>query len=335
MALNRGNKRYSDVLSKDEYIKSLQPQGPTADDELVEQLKQRTIGNAQTAGLLSDYLVNKGTGLSNETLNQYIRNTFTRPQTVPNTTNTTNPVPTATTVQQEQTAMSEEQRRANLAANASYQRMLKYLPQLQKENGYAGLGISEAGKAEAWNDLQTRLAQIAMNYGAMEDQKADATSQAAMNAAYSELQEATTADEASEILNRYRKFLSPSDAELLSAMSESNSQKAIYQQYADQAAGYNGSVGATFDSNGQNKGLSAGDNFRIKGPDGTIYYIESGGKVNDADIVNTAKRHNDGDVFKYGNNLYMVKDGGVYLVQRRKNSEAKSYQALLSLYSGM
>lgn len=214
------------------------------------------------------------------------------------TTDTVNPVQTAQT---EAESVADRQRRIDEAkANATYQRMIKYLPQINKDKGYAGLGISESTKAEAWNDLQTKLAQIALNYDLAKEQSA-------------------TGDELGSAEQSYL--------------------DALYNEY-----GYNADGGVTFESNKQDKGLTAGDNFRVRGADGTTYYIESGGEVlnlnelTEADTVNNqaliyfAGLHNDGDVFKLGDSLYMVKDGRVYAVQQRKNTEKKSYNSLLDLY---
>ena len=312
-----------EIVNKEDYIKYLR--------ELSAQEKQNAATPSTAANMMTSYLTNKKIG---DTFESYLKNSLQNnagtPATTPQMTDTANPVPTVQTVQQEQRSLLDEQKNmANAAANTSYQRMLKYLPQLNKERGYAGLGISEATKAEAWNDLQARLAQIAMNYSMVDD----STKQNALSYVESALQSATTPQEYQDILNLYRKYIPDSDASLLETIGQSPEQQAIFQQYADMAAGYNGSGGATFDSNGQNKGLKAGDNFRIRGSDGTIYYIESGGEVSDEQVLKYAARQKDGDVFKYGNSLYMVKDGTVYLVQRRKNTAAKSYQALLNLYS--
>lgn len=249
-----------------------------------------------------------------------------------NTTNTSNPVPTVPTVQQEQrTVLDEQKNMADASANASYQRMLKYLPQLNKDRGYAGLGISEATKAEAWNDYQTRLAQLAMGYAAAE--KSEATSQIAMNYLSEELGAAKSEEEAQEIINRYRGLITDSDIQLLNAAMGSRNWADLYKQNAATAAqnelytslanaGYNANGGVSFNANKTNRdgwwGASKwvpGDGFSVKDASGNKYNVEiaevyqSGdGKINDAALQYAVNSADTGDVFRYGNDLYMVRD---------------------------
>lgn len=257
---------------------------------------------------------------------------------------------------QDQSALSDQEALARIRRDAeqqqawvSYQRMMKYLPQINKQLGMNGLGVSESGQIEAANNLSNQLANADYNYAsrmnqyryADEQQKkseAAAKSSALMEQALGLIGSTTSQEDVNRIMNAYRGLLTDSDRDVLEtyvnqAVTNNPQAQSLFEQYALAAKGYN-NAGARFLSNKDNKGLTAGDNFRLTDASGNTYKIESGGEVDDEEIIKVAGKHNDGDVFGYGGKLYLVKDGKVYLVQKRKNSESKSYQNLYNLYFG-
>ena len=403
MALKRGNKRYLDIYTnltdsqfgdyenrdyvqddiaeaawKKEMENYYGPIAPGSHEKFIEQYKKtypknssKYVGDTSTPSVQQKPFVNKARLNNLFDANQREAQSLADAAAVgaskglANTTNTSNPVPTVPTVQQEQrTVLDEQKNMADAAANASYQRMLKYLPQINKDRGYAGLGISEATKAEAWNDYQTRLAQLAMGYAAADEQKSEATSQIAMNYLSEELGAAKSAEEAQEIINRYRGLITDSDMQLLNAAMGSRNWADLYKQNAATAAqnelytslanaGYNANGGVSFNANKTNRdgwwGASkwvVGDGFSVKDSTGKKYNVEiaevyqSGdGKINDAALQYAVNSADTGDVFRYGNDLYMVRDvvrngeltRDVYKLKQSGNKTSE-YGDLMRLY---
>ncbi len=77
-----------------------------------------------------------------------------------------------------------------------------------------------------------------------------------------------------------------------------------------------------------------GDNFSVKTSSGTRYNVESGGKVEDTDVIQAAQKLGDGEVFGYRNNIYLKKDGGIYLVRKRSNSYKEDFSNLYNTIYG-
>ena len=77
-----------------------------------------------------------------------------------------------------------------------------------------------------------------------------------------------------------------------------------------------------------------GDNFSVKTSDGTRYNVESGGKVEDTDVIQASQTLDDGEVFGYRNNIYIKKDGGIYLVRKRSNTYKKDFSNLYNKIYG-
>lgn len=72
-------------------------------------------------------------------------------------------------------------------------------------------------------------------------------------------------------------------------------------------------------SNDGVKDFRAGDNFTVT-ENGRIYYVESGGEATDPAIKQAATSVKNGQVFGYGEQLYVKSGGVVYKIQQRKNT---------------
>lgn len=77
-----------------------------------------------------------------------------------------------------------------------------------------------------------------------------------------------------------------------------------------------------------------GDNFSVKDKSGFKYRIQSGGKVEDADVIEASQKLGNGSVFGYRNKLYYKKDGTIYLIEKRDNSYGDHYSKLYNKFYG-
>ena len=216
-------------------------------------------------------------------------------------------------------------------AYINHQIMMKYLPQLNKESGVYGLGISGSNAIEANNAYQTALAQAQLGY---DTQKAnllqnyaaqyEAEKKADQDAAYSALNAlgGDTVEDVKRYYDIYKERLSDtqkSDVE--------NYIKAL-QSDEDNAEKSQTSAKISTISYGSNLGRD-GDNFTVTDADGNRYKVESGGKA-DNDIQRVLNGKNDG-VYKYNGQLYIVSDGIAYVIRGRYNDKS-GYNSLKKLY---
>lgn len=79
---------------------------------------------------------------------------------------------------------------------------------------------------------------------------------------------------------------------------------------------------------------SDGDNFSVKDKSGFKYRIQSGGKVEDTDVIEASQKLGNGSVFGYRNKLYYKKDGTIYLIEKRDNSYGDHYSKLYNKFYG-
>lgn len=230
-----------------------------------------------------------------------------------------------TVAQQEQDHLKAQRDASQQQAYVSYMRMMKYLPQLNKQAGIAGLGVSESGRIAAENDLYSRMAQAQMAYDAGKEQENQERSAAYLSQLSSALEGASSMEEIDRLVNAYKPYLSQNDANMLdlyineSIRNNSGVQAAMKQnalQNALASAGYSGEGGVTFDKNktrwwGDDK-WTVGDGFSVKDSEGNKYNVKIA-EVNpnkDDDVFTyVANAHSSGDVFLYRNELYMVRDG--------------------------
>lgn len=233
------------------------------------------------------------------------------------TTNTANPAPTVETeYQKQQDLMAMEQQAANRNAVTAYQRAMKYLPQMQKEQGLYGLGVSESGQIAAQNDLMSRLAQTDLYYDQLlEQQNAEKSSQYLQMAA-SQMENATSLDEIKSIADRYKPYLSDGDKNTLdlyiSQVESPAYQEQVQQSKVDALWDTARSGGYTFKHNwagGADKWAKGGQ-FVIEEANGKNRNVEIA-EVNpsgDDVLIGLANKAHDQDLFFYNGDLYMVYD---------------------------
>lgn len=236
---------------------------------------------------------------------------------VPAATNTANPAPTVETeYQKQQDLMAMEQQAANRNAVTAYQRAMKYLPQMQKEQGLYGLGVSESGQIAAQNDLMSRLAQTDLYYDQLREQQNAEKSSQYLQMAASQMENATSLDEIRDIADRYKPYLSDGDKNTLdlylSQVESPAYQERVQQSKVDALWESARSGGYTFKHNwagGADKWAKGGQ-FVIEEANGKNRNVEIA-EVNpsgDDVLIGLANKAHDQDLFFYNGDLYMVYD---------------------------
>lgn len=229
----------------------------------------------------------------------------------------------------------------------AYQTMMKYLPQMNKASGVYGLGVSGSNAIDLQNNYVQGMGQAQTNYDLAktnlleqyrQEQKADQSDYySALKSKIAQGQYFTNAD-----LNKY----------LEDAKANGLTEKQLADLYSDVEYAKKADVdalatneelakdpvtgkGVTFKSNRRNLKMVAGDNIALQDASGKTINVESGGEVDDANVLRKAQGVQDGEVFGYNSQVYYKVNGKVYLIQGRSgNASTKDYTALYNIFFG-
>lgn len=237
--------------------------------------------------------------------------------------------------------LAQDKRDAEIAADVSMQRLQKYLPQQLAKQGLYGTGMSEDAYLKLQNNYQNTVSNIGKDY---RKNLTDLES-AYMTDMNTERQLAAAKNE--QTLDKYRELGAASYNEAVSALesgayetaadidnllmqykgSMSDQQYGLLSKYAE---GYKTDIAkneefkargskteATFKNSSGNTDYQNGDNFEVKLGDKT-FKVESGGEAT-GNVLEWASvsELDDGTVFMYDGEIYIYKNGSVFIVQGR------------------
>lgn len=257
----------------------------------------------------------------------------------PSSGNTTQKQPTAYELYGSQNNGSYSAQRQNALnqAEASYNKLLRYLPEYNEIMGMRGLGVSEQALLNAQSDYMQNVANINAQYDELEKAYGEQyrNSINTLSGELSAYLEEVGGDFNSEKYNERKQAYI--DSGMYTAEEIAAAEALLRDEEKDLISGnndnsiYTGDV--TFNNNGGwwifgSTDFSAGDNFSVRDEQGNIYRIESGGIVNDESLRKKTRNVRNGQVFGYKDKIYYKQDGNIYLIQRRAKSYADHYTNL-------
>lgn len=244
--------------------------------------------------------------------------------------------------------LAQDKRDAEIAADVSMQRLQKYLPQQLAKQGLYGTGMSEDAYLKLQNNYQNTVSNIGKDYrknltdlesAYMTDMNTERQLAASKNeqtldkyrelgtASYNEAVSAlesgayeTTAD-IDQLLAQYKSSMSDQQYGLLSKYAEGYKTD-IAKNEEFKARGMTSSL--KFDNPGGNQTYEDGDDFDII-IDNQPYEVESAGAVS-GDVVEWAAANGagSGSVFLFDDEIYVNKNGTIYLVKPRNRKTSGS-----------
>lgn len=142
-----------------------------------------------------------------------------------------------------------------------------------------------------------------------------------------------------EMINNSRDEMTESDQQIADSYIENIDERPEEEVIADKNYNEIKTSDVSFNNNGGwwifgATDYSDGDNFSVKDNSGFKYRIQSGGKVDDADVIEASQKLGNGSVFGYKNKLYYKKDGTIYLIEKRDNSYGDHYSKLYNKFYG-
>lgn len=234
---------------------------------------------------------------------------------------------------------------AEISADITLQRMQKYLPQQLAKQGLYGTGMSEDAYLRLQNQYQQSVSDAVRSYtdglsrleSAYQQNKnsvweqantgvntvvanADANSQAIYDEAYAALDPSllTSEEDVDDILKQYKGKMS--DVHYANLQRYAATLKEDIQTAKAVAPSYRAKLTKYSDID-----LDAGDNITIEIADGEKtkeIKLESNGEVPEtSEVIGYASNISDNEAFAYHGEIYLKKNGKVYALRRKSESE--------------
>lgn len=257
-------------------------------------------------------------------------------------------------------ALERKKNAAKAQADASFQKLLKYLPHGERAAaaGYSQ-GLSETARinaensrlrayAQAENDYADAHAELLNNYRL--EKKAEQDDVYNETVAMIDNQNWNTVDDLQkylygedrnddgkggvtehlsdaqrmQIAQKYSTWANDDTVKEREAAAAANAAKTIAL----------GNGGLSFDKNIGAQGWGAGDNIRLKDNNGTTYNVEIDGEVSDAEMLTkvTAAGVKENAVFVYDGGYYIRYGGKIYRIRQRP-SDSSSWEAALEAFA--
>lgn len=192
-------------------------------------------------------------------------------------------------------------------------------------NGLSGLGVSETASTDLFNRYLSQQGSIdtAHNTASSDLLKNYITDR--------RVEEDRLYEEAKDAIDNYRFTDSQSLDNYLNGLRGSigNDRMSLLDMYAKVAketldknkeAEKTSEVvvsGLQFNNNYGATGLKSGDNFTVTDSEGRILKVESRGQVTDSSLIDKAEEISNGAIFGYNNNVYLKRNGKIYLIGGR------------------
>ena len=258
----------------------------------------------------------------------------------------------------QQAQLDTAKKNAQQSAAVSYDLLKKYLPLQNQMNGLSGLGVSDSALIEANNNYVAQQGQIAQTHAAdsaalLENYRAEQTASqdTAYNEAYAVISNGMyhTFEELDNYLAEVKDDVSPEQYARLEHLAnyakndtaEQDRVKLYEEEHKyDDIADHSIKTGAYF-SVGK---VQAGKTISVQAfnqnnndketlrkflgiePDTLNYRIKIAGEETDESVLAAAKKYGKNTAFIYGGDIYLNRQGKVYLLQRGK----KDYDHLYS-----
>jgi hypothetical protein len=278
-----------------------------------------------------------------------------------------------TSYQNSQKLLDQGAQKAAEEASVALDIAQRYLPVLNRMNGMSGLGVSESGAIEAYNNYMNQIGGIKQTHASdsaklfsdyqsalrEEEEKKQQALDAKQSETYQELMTIinsgafNSADELSTLVDQAKGKVNEDQWSTLDYLrnyyKNSPEQKAIEKergaaevaaeeaekQEQDLKDSFRTNDAITLKSNIGRTSMVNGDNFELKLGD-QVYDVESRGVVTDESIDNIASSVGDGKVFAYNGKIYFKKNDNVYQIGGRGgNDNSKDYGALYNAFYGV
>ena len=266
---------------------------------------------------------------------------------------------------QSQALLDQGARTAAEEASVALDIAQKYLPVLNQMNGMRGLGVSESGALEAYNNYMQQLGAIEQTHASDsatllenyrtalrdEQEKKQQEIKDQQDATYNELLTIinsgtfNTAEDLSTLVDQAKGKVNDQQWATLDYLRNhyktNHEQKALETAQAEAAAAeaelknsFKTNDSVKLKSNAGRKSMVSGDNFELQLGD-TVYDVESRGEVTDESVIKVAKDIGNQKTFAYNGKIYFKQNGIVYEVGGRggKNT-SKDYTNLYNLFYG-
>lgn len=275
-----------------------------------------------------------------------------------------------TSYQNSQKLLDQGAQKAAEEASVALDIAQRYLPVLNRMNGMSGLGVSESGVIEAYNNYMNQIGGIKQTHASdsaklfsdyqsalrEEEEKKQQALDAKQSETYQELMTIinsgafNSADELSALVDQAKGRVNEDQWSTLDYLrnyyKNSPEQKALEEERAAaQAAAeeaqkqeqalkdsFRTNDAITLKSNAGRTSMVNGDNFELQ-LGGRVYDVESRGEVTDESIVNVATEIGNNKVFAYNGKIYFKQNGKIYQIGGRGgNDNSFDYSSLYNVF---